>query len=122
MMTSIVADEVVQALRDFLLTGFKPSNPELADVIDDFLSEPANLARGQYLSLSLPFRKSPGAEPFPPGTAGLPALPSPAHGHGATGERNGETHGGGDGKPYDHIRYMGIWLRSSATVRPGDGE
>ena len=65
MIPSVVADEVVHALRDFLLTGFKPSNPELADVIDEFLSEPANLARGPYLSLSLPFRKSHGPEPFP---------------------------------------------------------
>ena len=72
MIPSIVAEEVVHALRDFLLTGFKPSNPELAGVIDDFLSEPANLARGPYVSLSLPFRKSHGPEPFPRVPLGFP--------------------------------------------------
>ena len=65
MIPTVVADEIVQALRDFLITGFKPSNPELASVIEDFLAEPANLARGPYLSLALPFQKAPGHEPFP---------------------------------------------------------
>ena len=65
MIPTVVAAEVVQALRDFLITGFKPSNPELAGVLDDFLAEPTNLARGPYLSLALPFRKAPGGEPFP---------------------------------------------------------
>ena len=65
MIPTVVADEVVQALRDFLITGFKPSNPEIASVIEDFLAEPSNLARGPYLSLALPFQKAPGDEPFP---------------------------------------------------------
>ena len=65
MIPTVVAAEVVQALRDFLITGFKPSNPELASIIEDFLAEPANLAQGPYLSLALPFQKAPGHEPFP---------------------------------------------------------
>ncbi len=65
MIPSVVAAEAAHALRDFLVTGFTPSNPELASVIDDFLAEPANLTRGPYLSLALPFRKAPGDEPFP---------------------------------------------------------
>ena len=36
MIPSVVADEVAGALRDFLATGFGPSNPALAHVIDDF--------------------------------------------------------------------------------------
>ena len=65
MIPTVVADEVVHALRDFLITGFKPSNSELASVIDDFLEDPENLTRGPYLSLALPFRKDDGDEPFP---------------------------------------------------------
>ena len=65
MIPTVVADEVVHALRDFLVTGFKPSNPELASVIDKFLDDPTNLTRGPYLSLALPFRRTPGDEPFP---------------------------------------------------------
>ena len=72
MIPSVVAAEVAHALRDFLVTGFTPSNPELASVIDDFLAEPANLTRGPYLSLALPFRKAPGDEPFPQVPLGFP--------------------------------------------------
>lgn len=72
MIPTVVADEVVQALRDFLVTGFKPSNPELASVIEDFLDKPENLTRGPYLSLALPFLKAPGDEPFPQVPLGFP--------------------------------------------------
>ena len=72
MIPTVVADEVVHALRDFLVTGFTPSTPDLASVIDDFLAEPANLVRGPYLSLALPFRKAPGDEPFPQVPLGFP--------------------------------------------------
>ena len=66
MIPSVVAAEITEALRDFLTTGFKPSNPELASVIDDFLAEPGSLAKGPYLSVALPFRRAPeGGEPFP---------------------------------------------------------
>ena len=66
MIPSVVAAEVTGALRDFLATGFGPSNPALASVVDDFLAEPENLARGPYLSIALPFEQAPeGGEPFP---------------------------------------------------------
>ena len=67
MIPSVVASEVTDALRDFLTTGFEPSTPALAGVLkDDFLADPANLVKGPYLSLSLPFRRAPeGGEPFP---------------------------------------------------------
>ncbi len=66
MIPSIVASEVLVALRDFLKTGYGPSTPELAGVVDDFLADPDNLAKGPYLSLSLPFERAPeGGEPFP---------------------------------------------------------
>ena len=66
MIPSVVASEVTGALRDFLATGFGPSNPALAGVVDDFLAEPGNLAKGPYLSIALPFQPAPeGGEPFP---------------------------------------------------------
>ncbi len=66
MIPSVVAAEVTGALCDFLATGFGPSNPALAHVIDDFLAEPENLAKGPYLSIALPFQEAPeGGEPFP---------------------------------------------------------
>ena len=66
MIPSVVASEVTGALRDFLTTGFGPSSPELASVVDDFLADPENLVKGPYLSVALPFRRAPeGGEPFP---------------------------------------------------------
>ena len=66
MIPSVIADEVAGALGDFLATGFGPSNAALAHVIDDFLDEPGNLAKGPYLSIALPFQQAPeGGEPFP---------------------------------------------------------
>ena len=66
MIPSVVASEVTGALRDFLATGFGPSNPALANVGDDFLAEPGNLAKEPYLSIALPFQPAPeGGEPFP---------------------------------------------------------
>ena len=65
-MPSVVAAEVTGALRDFLATGFGPSNAALAHVVDDFLAKPDNLAKGPYLSIALPFQPAPeGGEPFP---------------------------------------------------------
>ena len=66
MIPSTVAAEVTDALKDFLATGFSPSNPALANVVDDFLADTDNLAKGPYLSLDLPFQPAPeGGEPFP---------------------------------------------------------
>ena len=62
MIPSVVAAEVTGALGDFLATGFGPSNPALAHVIDDFLAQPEN----PYLSIALPFQPATeGGEPFP---------------------------------------------------------
>ena len=66
MIPSTVAAEVTGALQDFLATGFSPSNPALAGVVDDFLADAENLAKGPYLSIDLPFQGAPeGGEPFP---------------------------------------------------------
>lgn len=65
MIPSAVAAEVSEALRDFLRTGFQPSNAEMADVLKGFLQHPENLLKGPYLSLSLPFQRAPDGELFP---------------------------------------------------------
>ena len=66
MIPTVVASEALVALHDFLKTGFGPSNPELSGVVDDFLADPDNLAKGPYLSIALPFEHAAeGGEPFP---------------------------------------------------------
>ncbi len=69
MIPSVVASEVAGALRDFLATGFGPSSPALAGVVNDFLAEPGNLAKGPYLSIALPF------QPAPEGGGSFPQIP-----------------------------------------------
>ncbi len=66
MIPSTLAAEVIDALTDFLATGFGPANPVLATVMDDFLAQTDNLVKGPYLSIDLPFQHAPeGGEPFP---------------------------------------------------------
>lgn len=66
MIPSILAAEVGDALKDFLATGFGPSNRALASVMDDFIEDSENLLKGPYVSVDLPFRHAPeGGEPFP---------------------------------------------------------
>ena len=66
MTPSALAAEVSGALRDFLSTGFGPSNPALSDVVKDFLDDSDNLLKGPYLSVDLPFQRAPeGGEPYP---------------------------------------------------------
>ncbi len=67
MIPSLVSSEIQEALQDFLDTEFRPSNPELTGIFDDFLSvDDSNFIKGPYVSLALPFQQSPsGPEPFP---------------------------------------------------------
>ncbi len=71
MIPSVVAAEVTGALGGLLVTGFGPSNPALTHVIDDFLAQPENLAKGPYLSIALPFQPAAvnGAAAGPPTSA-----------------------------------------------------
>ena len=50
MIPSTIAAEVSGVLRDFLSTGFGPSNPALSDVVKDFLDDSDKLLKGPYLS------------------------------------------------------------------------
>ena len=66
MIPSTLATEVTDALKDFLTTGFGPSDPALASVMDAFIADDVNLVKGPYLSVALPFqRRAEGGEPFP---------------------------------------------------------
>ena len=66
MIPSTLASEVSDALKDFLSTGFGPTNTALGTVMDAFLERRDNLIKGPYLSVALPFRRAPeGGEPFP---------------------------------------------------------
>lgn len=66
MLPSVVAAEITAAVRDFLVSGFEPSNPAMSRVVSTFLEEPGNVLKGPYLSVALPFEHARGTdEPFP---------------------------------------------------------
>ena len=56
MIPSLVAQEITEGLRQYLITGFEPSNPTFRGIVRAFLDQPGSLYKGPYLSLSLPFR------------------------------------------------------------------
>ena len=66
MLPSVVAWEILRSLKDFIASGFRPSNQEFSKSVDNFLEDPENLAKGPYISISLPFKLSSNeTEPFP---------------------------------------------------------
>jgi len=59
MIPSLVAQDIIEGLSQYLITGFEPSNPTFRGIVRTFLDQPGSLHKGPYLSLGLPFR--PGA-------------------------------------------------------------
>lgn len=51
----IVANQLTEAVADFLKTAFPSSTPGFSGLIERFLDEPGNLFKGPYLTVSLPF-------------------------------------------------------------------
>lgn len=69
MLPSLVAQEIREGLRPFLLTGFEPSNAGFRGLVQRFLEQPGGLDKGPYLSIGLPFRRGTAARDFYPGFA-----------------------------------------------------
>lgn len=62
----IVAEHVRQGIADFLATSFPGTTPGFDGLMKRFLDEPGNVARGPYVTISLPFRKGATSSiPFP---------------------------------------------------------
>lgn len=55
----IVAEHVRQGIADFLATSFPGTTPGFDGLMDRFLAEPGSVSRGPYVTVALPFRKSP---------------------------------------------------------------
>lgn len=61
----IVAEHVRKGIADFLATSFPGTTPGFEGLMQRFLAEPGNVARGPYVTISLPFRKTAAASvPF----------------------------------------------------------
>ena len=64
MLPSLVAQEIREGLRQYLVTGFEPSNDGFRGIVQAFVDTPGNLDKGPYLSLGLPFRAGTSGKDF----------------------------------------------------------
>lgn len=70
---SVLAQQLQQAVSDYLRLSFETTTPFFADLLADFLKQPGLLSKGPYLSIKLPFEKGQGqANFFPDVPLGFP--------------------------------------------------
>ena len=55
MLPSLLARDIQQGLRQFLLTGFEASDEFMSGVMERFVKDPSGWLKGPYLQLGLPF-------------------------------------------------------------------
>ena len=55
MLPSLLARDIHQGLRQFLLTGFEASDDFMSGVMERFVHDPSGWLKGPYLQLGLPF-------------------------------------------------------------------
>lgn len=56
MLPSLLAREITEGLKGFVVTGFESSTPYFSELFSRFVEQPGNLYKGPYLSIALPFR------------------------------------------------------------------
>ena len=64
MLPSLLARDIQQGLRQFLLTGFEASDDFMAGVMERFVQDPQGWIKGPYLQLGLPFLLGPSEKKF----------------------------------------------------------
>lgn len=67
MLPSVLAHELQESLRRFLITGFEPADRYFAGIVRRFVEEPGALSKGPYLQVGLPFRVGSRGKSFFPG-------------------------------------------------------
>src|SRR5262249_48344275 len=56
MLPSLLAHEIQTGIRHFLTTGFEPSDPLFAGVLQRFADDQTRWLKGPYVQIGLPFR------------------------------------------------------------------
>lgn len=64
MLPSLLARDIQQGLRQFLLTGFEASDDFMAGVMQRFVQEPSGWLKGPYVQLGLPFTQGRSGKAF----------------------------------------------------------
>ena len=63
---SVLAQQLQQAVSDYLRLSFETTTPFFDGLLERFLTTPGLLAKGPYLSIKLPFEKGVGQSDFFP--------------------------------------------------------
>jgi DEAD/DEAH box helicase domain-containing protein len=61
---SVLAQQLQQAVSDYLRLSFETTTPFFDGLLERFLNTPGLLAKGPYLSIKLPFEKGSGQSDF----------------------------------------------------------
>jgi DEAD/DEAH box helicase domain-containing protein len=69
MLPSLLAREINEGLKNFIITGFETPTPFFQGIFTRFVEEGGNLCKGPYLSLGLPFITGTSGKNFFPGLA-----------------------------------------------------
>ncbi len=64
MLPSLLARDIQQGLRQFLLTGFEASDEFMSGVMERFVKDPSGWLKGPYLQLGLPFTQGKAGKTF----------------------------------------------------------
>ena len=65
MIPSVLSWQLIQGVKDFLMTTFPSSTPSFFGMTDRFVNAEGNLFKGPYVSVALPFRKGTDKQFFP---------------------------------------------------------
>jgi DEAD/DEAH box helicase domain-containing protein len=63
---SVLAQQLQQAVSDYLRVSFETTSPFFEGMLERFIDKPGQLAKGPYLSIKLPFEKGSGKSDFFP--------------------------------------------------------
>ena len=66
MIPSVLASQLVQGVKDFLITTYPSSTPTFFNIMDRFVEKEGNLFKGPYISVALPFKNGDNATRYFP--------------------------------------------------------
>ena len=87
MLPSLLAHDIQQGIKQFLITGFEPADGFFHGVMHRFVDNEAAWMKGPYLQVGLPFRHDSAGRNFSWLPDRAPGLHAPVRGLAASGER-----------------------------------
>ncbi len=64
MLPSLLANDIITGIKQFLVTGFEPTDDFFRGIMARFVDKPGYWMRGPFLQIGLPFRPGPSGRQF----------------------------------------------------------